>query len=358
MKLVKYVLKKIIPFFFISLFMVALILNLIDLFMNITRYIENAAPLAQVLKVMVLYIPKTIWYAAPIGFLFTVTYVLSDLYAHNEMEALFASGVSLLRFVFPIFVFSVFCCIGMFFFEDRLVVPTLEQKNKLQNTLLKKTESTNNLNVVVQSDNSKIIYKASIYRDDEKKLEELYVIFRDEEKELLAIIYAPGAFWNAEESRWNLMNAIQYTKTESSLEYTSVNPEYLLRLTEPSDIFKRSVVDVDTVNTKEAKVYINHLKKSGLPYYEAQSIYYKKFAFPLIFLIAGMLAVGLTGRTKKNVLLISLSLSIIAIVLYYVFQMATMVMAKTQYISPFMGAWSPDILFFAIACVLMKYQRT
>ena len=358
MKLVIYILKKIIPFFFISLFMVALILNLIDLFMNITRYIECSAPLSSVFRVMLLYAPKTIWYAAPIGFLFTVTYVLSDLYAHNEMEALFASGISLLKFVIPIFIFSIICCVSMFFFEDRLVVPTLEQKTKLQNTLLRKTESVNNVNVVVQSDNSKIIYKASIYRDEEKKLEDLYVIIRDDNKELLAILYAPSAYWNEEEQKWSLLNTIQYTKTLDSLECTTPDQQYLSLLTESYEIFKRTNVDIDTVSTKEAKIYIEHLKKSGLPYYEAQSVYYKKFAFPLIFLIAGMLAVGLTGRTKKNVLLISLSLSIVAIVLYYVFQMATMVMAKTQYISPFMGAWSPDILFFIIACVLLKYQRT
>ena len=358
MKLVIYILKKIIPFFFISLFMVALILNLIDLFMNITRYIECNASLASVLKVMLLYAPKTIWYAAPIGFLFTVTYVLSDLYAHNEMEALFASGISLIRFVLPVFIFSIICCFSMFFFEDRVVVPTLEQKTKLQNSILNKQETNNNHNVVVQSRGSQVIYKASYYKDEEKKLEDLYVIIRNEEKDLLAIIYAPQAYWNMEQNNWSLVNITQYTRTDDSLEVSPVNQEYLSMLDESYEIFKSSSVNIDTVSTKEAKIYIEHLKKSGLPYYEAQSVYYKKFAFPLIFLIAGMLAVGLTGRTKKNVLLISLSLSIVAIVLYYVFQMATMVMAKTQYISPFMGAWSPDILFFIIACVLLKYQRT
>ena len=107
MKLVKYILRKIIPFFLISLFFVALILNLVDLFMNITKYMEMKASLASVLKVMVLYIPKTIWYAAPIAFLFSITYILSDLYSSNEMEALFASGISLLRFVFPVFIFAI-----------------------------------------------------------------------------------------------------------------------------------------------------------------------------------------------------------------------------------------------------------
>lgn len=358
MKLIQYILKKIIPFFFISLLLVGFILNLIDLFMNITDYMQNKAPLLSVFKVMYLYIPKTIWYSAPIAFLFTVTYVLSDLYANNEMEALFASGISLLRFVSPIFIFSIFCSIGMFFFEDRLVVPSLEQKTTLQNQLLKKTGNLINTNVVVQSDNSKIIYKASSYSDNEQTLTNLYVIFRNDDKDLEAIIFSSKAIWNNELNKWDLINPVQYIPQNQMLKSIYPEEDYLNKINESYEIFRKTVVDVSIVNVKSAKIYIEHLRKSGLPYYEPLSIYYKKFAFPFIFLIAGMLAIGLTGRTKKNVLLISLSLSIVAIVLYYVFQMCTMVMAKTQFISPMLGAWAPDIVFLVISIILLKYQRT
>ena len=91
MKFASYILKKIIPFFLVSLFFISLILNLVDLFMNISKYLEMEAPAKEVVRVMLLYIPKTVWYAAPIAFLFSVTYILSDLYAKNEMEEIFAS---------------------------------------------------------------------------------------------------------------------------------------------------------------------------------------------------------------------------------------------------------------------------
>ena len=129
-------------------------------------------------------------------------------------------------------------------------------------------------------------------------------------------------------------------------------------LTESYEIFRKTTVDVSSVNAADAKIYINHLKKAGLPYNEPLSVYYKKFAFPFILFIAAFLAVGLTGKTRKNVLLISLSLSITAVVLFYVFQMVTMVLAKTGVMNPFMGAWLPDIVFLFIAGFLLKYSRT
>ena len=358
MKFVEYVLRKLIPFFIVSLIFIALILNLVDLFMNISRYLEMNAPGKEVFRVMILYIPKTIWYAAPIAFLFSVTYILSDLYAKNEMEALFASGVSLFRFVLPVLITGALLSIGMFFLEDKLVVNTLEQKTALQKKLLDQEESANNDNIVVLSDSGRIIYKARRYRDSAKRLENVYFVIRDENKTLQAIIHANQALWNEEKLVWELEDAVQFVNNGESLEKTSVYDEFKSLLTESYEIFRKNTVDVASVNAADAKVYINHLKKAGLPYNEPLSVYYKKFAFPFILFIAAFLAVGLTGKTRKNVLLISLSLSIAAVVLFYVFQMVTMVLAKTGVITPFMGAWLPDIVFIFIAGVLLKFSRT
>lgn len=357
MKLVQYILRKIIPFFFISLIFVALILNLVDLFMNITKYMEMKASVASVLKVMVLFIPKTIWYASPIAFLFSITYILSDLYSSNEMEALFASGISLLRFVIPIFVFAFIGSIGMFFWEDKLVVDTLKQKKSLQNELLGTTQSNNNSNVVVQSNNGSLIYKVQKYYDAERLIENCTFLFRDDDKNLLAIITADSGIWDDEEKRWILSGANQYSYEGKEIKLSGVENKYFEQLTDSYEIFKRANLDVESERLKDAKIYINHLKKAGLPYYEPQSVYFKKFAFPFIFLIAAMLAVGVTGRTRKNVLLISLFLSVGSVVLFYVFQMCTMVLAKTQFLTPLMGAWLPDIVFLIISIFLLKYQR-
>ncbi len=358
MKFVEYILRKLIPFFIVSLIFIALILNLVDLFMNISRYLEMDVPAKDVFKVMLLYIPKTIWYAAPIAFLFSVTYILSDLYAKNEMEALFASGVSLFRFVLPVLITGALLSVGMFFLEDKLVVNTLEQKTALQKKLLDQEESANNDNIVVLSDSGKIIYKARRYRDSAKRLENVFFVIRDDNKKLEAIIHAQLALWNEEKHLWELENPVQFINTGESLEKTGVSDEFTSLLTESYEIFRKNTLDVASVNAADAKVYVNHLKKAGLSYNEPLSVYYKKFSFPFILLIAAFLAVGLTGKTRKNVLLISLSLSIAAVVLFYVFQMVTMVLAKTGVITPFMGAWLPDIVFLFIAGFLLKFSRT
>ena len=82
------------------------------------------------------------------------------------------------------------------------------------------------------------------------------------------------------------------------------------------------------------------------------------FAFPFIVFIVVILSIGLSGKSRKNVMLISLASCISASVLFYITQMITMILAKYGAISHFMGAWFPVFLFVIISLVVLKYART
>lgn len=359
MKLHRYLFRRFIPIFLGSLGFFALVLVLVDLLMNLASYMQNEATAKQVLTVMLLYVPKTVWYAMPLGILFAVAYSLSDLYASNELTAIFSSGISLIQFVYPLLIFSMVMTVTLFLFENFLVVPTSTKKTALQNELLHKEESLNKNNIVVISDNGFIIYKAKFYDASAKRLSDLYLVFRNENKELEALIHADSAVWNENEKLWKLKSALEYDYKDGIMTVRSyAKSEYLSRMNEGYEVFQNNVVSVPNVNVQQAKVYINHLKRVGLPYQEELSEYYKKFAFPFIVFIVVFLSVGISGKSRKNVLLISLSLSVSAAVLFYVTQMLTMILAKWGYISPFMGAWFPVFLFILISIVLLYYART
>ena len=359
MKLVGYLLKKIIPLFIGAILFFAIVLNLVDLFMNITTYMQNGCTWHDIGLVMLNYIPKTVWYAVPVAILFSTSYTLSNMYANNELEALFASGVSLFRFTFPVLLLSFILSFALFAFENGLVVQTYEKKVKLQNQLLQKFESDNNNNVIVISDNGKTIYNAARYYEETKRLQNLYLVFRDENKKLLCIVHSDLAVWDFDAGHWRLQNALEYVRAENGrFTTTAFDASLEEKLTESYKIFRKNIVDVQSVSAKEAKIYIDHLRKAGLPFGEQLSEYYKKFAFPFIVFIVVFLSIGLTGKTKKNVLLISLASCISASVLFYVLHMVTMVFAKHGYISPFSGAWSPVILFTIASIILLKYSRT
>lgn len=356
MRFVIYLYRRFLPVFLGSIFFFALVLVLVDLLMNLWSFISQEVAPGDILRVIVLYIPKTLSFSLPLSILFAVSYTLSDLYAKNELTAVFASGVSLFHFTLPLLLLSLALSFGLFFFEDRVVVPTYAKKNELQDSLLNKTQSLNNDRIVIITQQGQIVYKADYYNDSEQRLVGLFVIFRDEHMALQKILRCNSAVWK--ETYWECSEATEYVVEGDYMNSYPVSQETMHLLTEPPETFRNNTVDVETVSVAEAKAYIARLRRAGLSVAEATSQYYKKFSFPLIVFIVVFLSIGLSGKTRKNVLLISLVLCIMAAVLFYVSQMVTMLLAQFGYISPFMGAWFPVILFIILSIILLKFART
>ncbi len=358
MTLLKYLYKRFMPVFIGAVAFFSLVLVLVDLLMNLWKFIQNQVPATQVFMLMLYYVPKTVWYAVPLGILFASSFTLSNFYADNELTAIFASGMSLFRFTLPLLVLSFVMSFALFFFEDKLVVNTYAKKTEMQGQMLKEEKSLNNDRIVVLAEGGDVIYKADLYDDAQKRLHNVYFVFRDEHQKLQAVIHADSAKWDDGHKNWRLQNAVQYTNTDNNVVMETVSSAFTERLVEPAETFRNNTLSVEEVTVKVAKEYIEHLMRTGLPYNEALSLYYKKFAFPFVVFIVVFLSIGLSGKTAKNVMLTSLAFSISAAVLFYVTQMITMLLAKFGYISAFTGAWFPVILFTVMSVVLLRYART
>lgn len=354
MTFVMYLCKKFLSVFLGALFFFTMALCLVDLFMNLWRFIAQNVNAGSIFKVTLLYIPKAASFSFPLAILFGAAYVLSDLYAKNELTAIFASGVSLLRFSLPLLIISAVLGFGLFYFEDCVVVPTYHQKIELQNKLLGTQPLKNSSNAVVICDGGKTVYKALMYDANSKVLYVLFVVSRDEENHLSSILRAQSAIW--QDDHWKINDGVFYNVKDGKVS-VDLNCSDIV-LTEPPESFESSEISIEEVTIDDAKKYIDYRRRAGLPYAEALSVYYKKFSFPFILFIVVFLSIGLSGRTRKNVLLVSLLLCIGAAVLYYILQMVTMLLAKFEYIPPLVGAWFPVIFFIVCSCVLLRTSRT
>ncbi len=353
MTLVLYLLKRFFPIFLGTLAFFSFAIVLVDLLTNLWRFILEEVAISTIISISLLYIPKAISFSMPLAILFSSAYTLSALYATNELSAIFSSGISLITFTLPILIFSFLASIGLFFFEDRFVVPMLQQKVEAQNLALNEPVSYDNDRIVVLADGGLTVYRADYYNDTQQRLTNVDIYVRNEDKTLNKIIRADAALWNGES--WNLSNAHTYINTGTELVYTKGTA---FTSTELPDTFRNIVVSVEEVGVKEAKEYIDKLRRTGLPFSEELSQYHEKFSFSFVIFITVFLSIGLSGKSKKNVLLVSLALCVSAAVVYYVFQMVTMLMAKFGYLSPFAGAWLPVIVFIGISIVLLRFART
>jgi lipopolysaccharide export system permease protein len=350
----RYLVKQFWPVFVVAISMFVLLLCLIDLFANLTRYLNYEVPMKQILLISGYFMPKSISYATPISLLFAAAYVLGDLYARNELTSIFSSGIPFWRFVMPLIVIGFLVSIFSFFFQDVVVIPTLKQKNFLSRTALHQQRGESNSDIVIKTRNGRLIYSVDYYDVSSLILNGVSIVEQGEDGEFVSLVRAPRANWNGES--WDFNNALIYAWDNGFLRVKPLEPSDAYR--ELPDTFRRSAVDVEDLPVKDAAFLIRDLKNAGLPFIGAQAEYFHRFSFSAASFVVMILSISMGGRFKKNILLMSLSMSLIATVVFYVMEMICMMMAQLGYIPPIVGAWLPILFFTAVGLLLLRSAKT
>ncbi len=351
----RYLLRQFLPVCLVSALFFVLLLELGDLFANLWKYLANNVSAREIATILALYLPKCVSFSMPLAVLFASSYTMGTMHANNELTSVFSSGYPLYRLAMPLLAFGLTLSLGMFFFEDRLVIRTLGEKSELSRNLLNQDRSLSNTNIVVLSRNGRVLYMSDYYQDTEHKLYALTVISRDDDGRLVSVSRTSSAVWNG--SEWIAEETDVYS-VERSGGIRHLRDKMPLRLDEPPETFRRNTTSVDELSVKDAKEYIKFMRRAGLPHAEQLSAYYRRFSFPLTIFIVLLFSISLGGRFRKNIMLMSLLLSLSVAVVYYVVQMITMILSKWEYISPLAGAWIPVVLFVGLGTVSMRYART
>ena len=78
------------------------------------RYFVRRVPLSVIWRIILLYYPKCLVLSLPAALLFSVTYTMGDFYAHNELIAVFCSGISLRQLTIPLIVIGLLLSVSGF----------------------------------------------------------------------------------------------------------------------------------------------------------------------------------------------------------------------------------------------------
>ena len=332
------------------------ILQLVDLFENITSYIDQEIPFAEVFRVQLLYVPRSLHFALPMGLLFAVSFALGTLYSRNELIAVFGSGVSLRSFVLPLVTLGLALSAGSFFFEEYVVIDTETAKNEMERTLLNISSSQSNSNVTRLGSGARRLYHADFYNDETTTLSSAVLVERDEDGEIVLIVSARSVVWNG--TGWDARTARVFERQDGALVERFVPQETLSGFDLPPAAFRRVGRDIDEMRIEEARLWVETQRLAGLPYREELTQYHERFSFALTPLIVVLIATAIGGRFRKNILLMSLLVSLGVSVGYYVVQMISGLLAFSGRISPILGAWAGVVLFIAIGVTLLRLSRT
>lgn len=329
-------------------------IQMVDLFANLVRYLNSEASTLAILQVQLYYLPKAVSYALPVAILFAVSFTLGTFYANNELISIFGSGISLYRFTAPLLVLGFLLSVFSFFFEEMVVIDTFQRKNELSRQLLNVSRSFSNTNVTVLDNGRRTIYFAEYYNDSNRSLSQLTILERDGDGSFSGRLDAPVARWNG--SHWIFDDPLYFAFQESG-ELREASPVESRYTADPEN-FRRSAFSVDEMGIMEALRWIGQLRSAGLPYREQLTNWYERIAFAFTPLIVTLISASVGSRLRRNILLLSLLISLGLATVYYVAGMIGSLMAVAGTVPPAAGAWSGVLVFSVLGVLLLRLART
>jgi lipopolysaccharide export system permease protein len=348
----RYLLRQFFPIFLSALALFMMLVLLIDLFFYLVRYLANDADIVSILRVSLYYIPKSFSYALPVSLLFASSYTLGDLGAKNELITMLGAGMPFWRFCLSLVLIGIIASFFAFFFEDHAVIPALRRKNELNRELLH--NNTENISgVVIKLRGGRLIYAVDYFDNSLQTLNGVTILELDGEGNFISMISTPRASWSG--TFWSFSDPLIYKWDRGFLRPFAY--EEGEQYDENPETFRRSAVSAADLKSKDAALLIRDLKRAGLPVAAARTDYYRRFSFSAVSFVVIFLSLAMSGRFKKNILLLSLLASLGSAVIFYVIEMITMMSAKAGLLSPLLGAWTPVFICTAAAFVLLRYSR-
>jgi lipopolysaccharide export system permease protein len=247
--------------------------------------------------------------------------------------------------------------IASYFFGDQVTLPSYRAKTRLVSTLLGQKPSLSNSNVTVLSRGGTTIYHAGFYDDGAGSIAGLSVIERDSLGQPKARTEAASARWQG--GAWLLSKVRRFDRTDDGqwkeTDFGSyANPDF----SEPIESFRSQNFDIGELTVTELGARATFQKNAGLPFSSTLAERHRRFAFAFVPLVVVLLSASIGGRYRKNVLLMSLLVSLVIATGYYVLQMIGMLLAKTGVLAPVIGAWAPLVVFGLLALALFGRART
>ena len=321
------------------------------------RYFVRRVPLSVIWRIILLYYPKCLVLSLPAALLFSVTYTMGDFYAHNELIAVFCSGISLRQLTIPLIVIGLLLSVLVFFFEDLVVVRTLRTKNQLYREAVGVSISLSDTNLLVTSVGGQVVFHAATFDQESSQLTRTVILELDSARRLVSRMDANRARWNGD--KWIFEGVRRYTWRERILVEERFEEYIETRLTLPDEAaFETSDRNMDEMRFRDGLSWSQDLRRNGRAYRSVLVDTYNKISFATTPLFVTLVGVSLGGLFRKNVFLMSSLLSLAVVFLSYVLRALSDLLAKSGVISPVGGALGGALLVLAVSVILFRVSRS
>ena len=335
----------------------ALLMIVIDLFATLNDFIDYHASLGTVVHYYLIFFPEMFVLIMPMSLLLGLLFCLSNLSKHNELTAMRASGVSLMRLALPLLGVGLVATLVVFAVNELFVPRSKEQRDALMAVLKGKGQRDVLENFFFANTAERRDWYARRFNTSSFEMENPEVHERKPNGAPDFDIYAERARWI--DGQWHFFAADVYDHRQNPPIVTRVAETNFPSLKDPP---KRLAVEgkrPDQLTSAELRRYIRSQRRAGragdLANYEVT--YHYRYAFPLTCFIVVLIGIPLGTRVSRSGPLLGIGTALVLVVAFYFLNNITLALGVGGRIPPVAAAWMTNTIFAGVGLVLLLRAR-
>jgi lipopolysaccharide export system permease protein len=336
------------------------------LFDLIRRIAEYGLSFGLAFEILLLRFPEFIVLAFPMATLLATLTTYSRLATDSELVALRGCGISVYRIVLPAIVLCMFVT-GMTFAFNELLVPAASYRatTTLEAALGQDKPDFQQKNVLYQQfqevrrrggQEEKVLRRIFYAREfDGEEMKGLTILDFSQEG-LDQIVSANSATWDFNSNIWNFADGTIYgISPDGAFRNIARFDQQQIQIPRtPLDLASRRR-DYNEMNIAQSLDYLDLLQQEGSDrkIRELRVRIQQKIALPFICIAFGIVGASLGLSLRRTGRATSFAVSLVIIFGYYLTAFTTGAIAQLGTISPFWGAWLPNLFGLAAGIVLL-----
>jgi len=318
------------------------------------KVINNGVSLTAMGQIFMYNIPILLGYTIPIACLITVILALGHMSAENEILAMRASGIHLLRLLVPLVVVGIVLCLVVFMLNDRIIPEAYDaQTHILQETGSQDPTAMLEPGSFINAFDKYIIF---IYRLEGDLLYGVRIYQPAPNRPTRTIIAEQGEFVHVPGKDQLMLKLINGTTDEPDLQ----NPNNFYKLNFQTSFITMDLSKKKTQSEKKSRAMtlqelskkIATLRKMSIDPSPLIAEYQRRMAWslsPLIFILLGFPFAAITHRRAKSA---NLLYALLFAAPYYILSLACQGMASQNIFNPSLLMWAPNCLGLVLAIFL------
>lgn len=291
--------------------------------------------------------PFVLTQIAPIACLLSSVFLLGNLNRHNEITALKASGVSLLKILQPMLLGAAVISVCVFLLNDKIVPHSMRMANKIRYEDLevgKRGSSKIMRNVAIYGYGNKIIFSKK-FDFGKNVLEDTIIHTYDQSQKIVHKISVKTMLWK--NNKWLGKNVVIYyiDKNGAFIGMPEIYEEKQIPLKESPLDFINNQWQPQFMSYAQLKKYLTvFLAGSKFAQRRLTVDLYYKVSFPFSCLVMILVAAPFTLVTARGAALLGMAKGILIALTYIPIVAVGLALGKGGTLPPFLAAWLANIV--------------